>query len=336
MNVQIAILLIIVQSLMLMMREIGGDRNGSKLVTDEKCRRQQSNCTDNVYPYLNDPSYMFPNNLKQADQMCKMWSHFVDCIRRYINECFEDNRKILFQKSVENSIDTVHAICSSKLYQTGIEYLTKANCIRQISMDHCGSSYQLLTDNIANPSSKDEHICCPYEQFRQCVNKPLQEKCGRKAKNLMDHSMSFLISRCHHWTSRRITDCQQPIPTITNSIGKHTRASIQIDLDQKMRSNETIRSRSATETPIESLMKNEDRIESQNQSIDQNVRELDRDLNENNRIEFDHLDPEVIVYTLKPQSQIQSLYSRSIADAIILNTHLFFGTFLIVSIVYFR
>ncbi|KAI7694752.1 hypothetical protein SSS_02672 [Sarcoptes scabiei] len=152
----------------------------------------------------------------------------------------------------------------------------------------------------------------------------------------MDHSMSFLISRCHHWTSRRITDCQQPIPTITNSIGKHTRASIQIDLDQKMRSNETIRSRSATETPIESLMKNEDRIESQNQSIDQNVRELDRDLNENNRIEFDHLDPEVIVYTLKPQSQIQSLYSRSIADAIILNTHLFFGTFLIVSIVYFR
>lgn len=49
----------------------------------------------------------------------RMWSHFVDCIRRYITDCFEENRRLLFHKSVEHSIDTVHAICSSRMYQTG-------------------------------------------------------------------------------------------------------------------------------------------------------------------------------------------------------------------------
>ena len=48
-----------------------------------------------------------------------MWSKFVDCIRRYISNCFEESRRALFHKSVENSIDTVHAICSSKVYQNG-------------------------------------------------------------------------------------------------------------------------------------------------------------------------------------------------------------------------
>ena len=43
-------------------------------------------------------------------------------------------------------------------------------------------------------------IYSTYAQFKQCVNRPLLEECGRKAKNLMDHSMSFLISRCQHYT----------------------------------------------------------------------------------------------------------------------------------------
>ena len=48
-----------------------------------------------------------------------MWSKFVDCIRRYISNCFEENRRAVFQKNVETAIDTVHAICSSKVYQNG-------------------------------------------------------------------------------------------------------------------------------------------------------------------------------------------------------------------------
>lgn len=49
----------------------------------------------------------------------RMWSKFVDCIRRYISNCFEESRRAVFQKNVETAIDTVHAICSSKVYQNG-------------------------------------------------------------------------------------------------------------------------------------------------------------------------------------------------------------------------
>ena len=35
-----------------------------------------------------------------------------------------------------------------------------------------------------------------YSQFRECVHDPLLRECGSRARNLMDHSMAFLITRC--------------------------------------------------------------------------------------------------------------------------------------------
>ncbi|KAH9407747.1 hypothetical protein TYRP_012569 [Tyrophagus putrescentiae] len=179
------------------------------LYTPQECRTSQSNCTDMVHPYLQNPQYMFPTSLESVNNMCKMWSKFVDCIRRYISNCFEESRRALFHKSVENSIDTVHAICSSKMYQN--EYLAKATCFKQVSIDYCGVSYQQLIDIVANENANDDHICCYYAQFKNCVNRPLLEECGRKAKNLMDHSMSFLISRCNYYSSQiNGKECTQP------------------------------------------------------------------------------------------------------------------------------
>ena len=35
-----------------------------------------------------------------------------------------------------------------------------------------------------------------YSQFKKCVHDPLLRECGQRARNLMDHSMGFLVSRC--------------------------------------------------------------------------------------------------------------------------------------------
>ena len=37
-----------------------------------ECRQQQSNCTDNIYPNLNDSRLMFPTNLEHVNDMCKL------------------------------------------------------------------------------------------------------------------------------------------------------------------------------------------------------------------------------------------------------------------------
>jgi len=131
----------------------------------------------------------------------------VDCIRRYIGACFEESRRALFHKSVESSIDTVHAICSSKVYQN--EYLAKASCFKQVSVEHCGRRYRELIDTVSNSAATDDHICCHYAHFKECVNRPLLEECGRKARNLMDHSMSFLISRCQYY-QYETRECSKP------------------------------------------------------------------------------------------------------------------------------
>lgn len=49
----------------------------------------------------------------------RMWSQFMDCVRRYVTSCFYEERKQQFQKSVEGSVEIVHAVCSSDLYQKG-------------------------------------------------------------------------------------------------------------------------------------------------------------------------------------------------------------------------
>ncbi|KAJ6222293.1 hypothetical protein RDWZM_000838 [Blomia tropicalis] len=217
----------------------------------EECRLAQSNCTEMVYPYLQNSQYMFPTNLEHVHEMCKMWSKFVDCIRRYISNCFEESRRALFHKSVENSIDTVHAICSSKVYQN--EYLDKATCFKKVAMDHCGVNYQHLIETISNPNAHDEHICCHYAQFKECVNRPLKEECGRKAKNLMDHSMSFLISRCQYYYGNYKSQRECPSAPSTTTSPPPTSTFV---------SRDTINSDVTNESPNESSIQDDKKITS--------------------------------------------------------------------------
>ncbi|XP_027198145.2 uncharacterized protein LOC113792460 [Dermatophagoides pteronyssinus] len=319
-----------------------------------ECRQQQSNCTDNIYPNLNDSRLMFPTNLEHVNDMCKMWSHFVDCIRRYISHCFEENRRQLFHKSVENSIDTVHAICSSKLYQK--EYLSKANCFKQISIDYCGQQYQQLVNNIANPMANDENICCTYAQFKQCVNRPLLEECGRKAKNLMDHSMSFLISRCQHYTDNFNSQIECPsLSNIESKINSKIMINDENHHSNSIDSNSLIddnHQSSSLPPPVypesrewpaaesinldssnSNINPNSDMIKTIEQHNNQNKRELieanignvhntfvedddddDEDNNDHhhNPNELPLIDPDMIIYTMKPESQIYQSSSATI------------------------
>lgn len=44
---------------------------------------------------------------------------FVDCTKRYTEHCFEESKRRVFNKAVENSIELVHQMCTSPQYQTG-------------------------------------------------------------------------------------------------------------------------------------------------------------------------------------------------------------------------
>jgi len=44
---------------------------------------------------------------------------FVDCTKRYTEHCFEESKRKVFNKAVENSIELVHQMCTSPQYQAG-------------------------------------------------------------------------------------------------------------------------------------------------------------------------------------------------------------------------
>ncbi|KAL1473431.1 hypothetical protein MTO96_038681 [Rhipicephalus appendiculatus] len=129
------------------------------------CESKLHNCTDLVKPFLNDLRYMFPNHHRGR--------------RRHVQEI---------------PSTPVHAICSSERYQK--EYLQNASCFRKVSVDNCGVFYTAMVDQVTNPASRHDHICCSYSQFKSCVSEPLLRLCGNRARTIMDHSMAFLIDRC--------------------------------------------------------------------------------------------------------------------------------------------
>lgn len=49
----------------------------------------------------------------------RMWSGFVDCVRRYMSRCSSEGQRLRFNRAVAHSMDTVHQICSSDNHQKG-------------------------------------------------------------------------------------------------------------------------------------------------------------------------------------------------------------------------
>ncbi|GFT31692.1 uncharacterized protein NPIL_357801 [Nephila pilipes] len=173
---------------------VGAQTNNTLSVTYNDCELKIYGCTKVVRPMLNDVRYMFPTTLSDVDTMCKMWSRFVDCVRRYMSSCSTEDQRTKFNKAVSHSMDTVHAICSSDRHQK--DYLENAHCFRRVSVHSCGRYYRPLVAQVAIREADDTHICCAYGQFKSCVSAPLLRNCGIKVHALLDHSLSYLVSTC--------------------------------------------------------------------------------------------------------------------------------------------
>lgn len=57
----------------------------------------------------------------------------MDCVRKYVIDCSSEEQRNKFNEAVSNSIDSVHAICSSERYRRGT-YETN-NCKIILSFD---------------------------------------------------------------------------------------------------------------------------------------------------------------------------------------------------------
>ncbi|GIY72116.1 uncharacterized protein CDAR_94391 [Caerostris darwini] len=112
----------------------------------------------------------------------------MDCVRKYVVDCSSEEQRTKFNEAVSNSIDSVHAICSSERYRR--DYLEYATCFRKASMESCGHHFKKMVDSAYNPHSLEIHICCAYRQYEKCVSDPIQRMCGPQALYILDDSMS--------------------------------------------------------------------------------------------------------------------------------------------------
>lgn len=99
-------------------------------------------------PLLTDAHMIFPDNMVDIDNVCKKWTLFVDCIRDYTDNCFTEHRRQQFNQAVEISVDSVHQMCTSSVYQT--EYLQHATCLKNTLTDdrYCGRHYRHLAAQV--------------------------------------------------------------------------------------------------------------------------------------------------------------------------------------------
>lgn len=119
------------------------------MIYAQNCGKEEYNrCIALADPLVKDPHFIYPGNLKDIDDICRYniiklilirlhvpitilckffdiilfrrtWTQFVECTKRYTQHCFEESKRKVFDKAVENSIELVHKMCTSPQYQTG-------------------------------------------------------------------------------------------------------------------------------------------------------------------------------------------------------------------------
>ncbi|XP_014229246.1 uncharacterized protein DDB_G0271670-like [Trichogramma pretiosum] len=162
-------------------------------------------CIAVAEPMLKDPHLIFPDNMNDINNVCRTWSNFVDCIKRYIDKCFSKVRKDQFNSAVEPPINSVHQMCSKSSYQA--EYLQYASCIKAtvIEPEHCGSHYSFLVSEVSRESVRKPNLCCAYHNFRSCVILKTRMRCdgnkvegvaARFSRQVLDKAFHFLQDQC--------------------------------------------------------------------------------------------------------------------------------------------
>ncbi|CAG9854992.1 unnamed protein product [Phyllotreta striolata] len=180
-------------------------------------RTDYDKCIEIADPLVKEAHLVFPDNINDIDQVCATWNRFVDCLKRYTDDCFTDQQKRLFNRAVESPIESVHEMCTNPGYQ--IEYLKYAPCIKStiVQRIHCGPQYSLLVDQVDQGDiiSKST-LCCSHDRFKQCVQRETRRLCDlgkpdgaatKFATQIIDKALRFLQEQCLNYIPNS-GDCQ--------------------------------------------------------------------------------------------------------------------------------
>ncbi|VVC41426.1 Hypothetical protein CINCED_3A025470, partial [Cinara cedri] len=175
----------------------------ANMIYAQNCGKEEYNrCIALADPLVKDPHFIYPGNLKDIDNICRTWTLFVDCTKKYTEHCFEESKRKIFNKAVENSIELVHQMCTSPQYQT--EYLKHASCLRTTLFDdsRCGKHYRSLASFISNETSGPS-ICCTHHRFRECVLDQTRRTCNQEddsfTQQLLDKAFGFFRNQCRDY-----------------------------------------------------------------------------------------------------------------------------------------
>lgn len=82
-------------------------------------KMEYDRCVRMADPLVKEAHLIVPDNMDDIDLVCRTWNKFVDCLKRYTDNCFTEQQRRQFNKAVENPIESVHQMCMMPHYQKG-------------------------------------------------------------------------------------------------------------------------------------------------------------------------------------------------------------------------
>ncbi|KAK9874275.1 hypothetical protein WA026_002628 [Henosepilachna vigintioctopunctata] len=167
----------------------------------------RSECLNLADPLIREARFIFPDNMEDIHLGCRTWDEFVNCLKHYTEQCFNEEDRRKFNNAVESPIENIHALCMNSKYQS--EYLQFAPCIKSTITEksHCGLRYQMLVDQVSqrdNTISKST-LCCSHDKFKQCVQRETRRQCDRGVQNgpasrfssqILEKALRFIEDEC--------------------------------------------------------------------------------------------------------------------------------------------
>lgn len=101
----------------------------------------RSECLKLADPLVREARFIFPDNREDIQRGCRTWDEFVNCLKHYTEECFDEEDRRKFNNAVESPIENIHELCMNKKYQNGKKLNTPTHFAWKLT-------YRLWTDQI--------------------------------------------------------------------------------------------------------------------------------------------------------------------------------------------
>ncbi|KAF8788113.1 hypothetical protein HNY73_009648 [Argiope bruennichi] len=160
---------------------------------EPKCESHEvMKCLSKQNQAVNEGRLFFPDTQQKLREYCKHLMDGLDCARRFIDECFTEEDKQIYQNLTHDMVGMNVELCTTGS-PLSIRFLKHVNCYKNLS-----DRFRICSDRyignivVVQKQSQEEQIkmtCCTVNEYSRCMRNAIEGRCEEDAQKLVEDTV---------------------------------------------------------------------------------------------------------------------------------------------------